>query len=139
MRILGLGLISLWVFVPPTAWAAEPSGPYLSEQLNKSVYNETFNALLKGQDAIEPWLQGYLEDRNGVEYPGERRVVGGKMVELYEVCRPHNCPGNVIYVVFEPGGTRAWALFTKDDGTSRFFGNPDEQMQAALRANVHWP
>jgi len=30
-----------------------------------------------------------------------------------------------LFVLFEPGGGKAWALFTKDDGVRRLFGTPD--------------
>ena len=136
-RILSLVFMAFLAFAPLTAQAVESSGPYLYEQLRKPAYNKTFNALFKDQHNIEPWIKGYIKNRNGVDSPGETRAVGGKMYEFYEICQPHNCPGNGIYVFFEPGGAHAWALFTKDDGTSRFFGNPDTQIQAALRAAVH--
>jgi hypothetical protein len=117
--------------------AGPPSrGMYLYDQLRKPAYKTAFNALFGGQYNIEPWLKGYLKSGNGVDTPNEVRVVGGKTYEFYHICQPHNCPGNVIYVFFEPGGARAWALFTKDDGTSRFFGNPDITIQTALRAEV---
>ena len=71
-----------------------------------------------------------------MDTPGKMRSLDGKQYELYAVCQPHNCPGNFIYVLFEPGGKNAWALFTKDDGSFQFYGNPDARMQAALRAEA---
>lgn len=137
LRIIDLVYITFLSLVPLTTWSAEPSGAYLYEQLRKPAYNITFNALFKGQHNIEPWLKGYLKNRNGVDSRGEMRALGDKMYEFYEICEPHNCEGNFIYVFFEQGGAHAWLLFTKDDGTSRFFGNPDTEMQSALRAAVH--
>lgn len=134
MKLRILLLSTLLVFIPLTAWSAEP---YLYEQLEKPAYNKTFQALFKGQTNIEPWLKEYLKNRNGVDTPSEKRQVAGKTYEFYEVCEPHNCPGNTIYVLFESGGAKAWVLFTKDDGSSRFFGNPDAKIQEALKAAVH--
>lgn len=114
-----------------------PSLTYLSTLLHKASYKISFNALFNGQYNIEPWLNEYVRNRNGVEHPGEMRMVGRKKYEFYEICEPHNCPGNGMYVFFEPGGAQAWALFTKEDGTSRFFGNPDTEMQIELRAATH--
>ena len=138
IRILGIICAILFSFLLNTAWAAEPGGPYLYERLRQPVYKQTFDALFNDQHNIEPWLKGYLKNSNGVDIPGETRMIGSKRYEIYQICQPHNCPGNVLYVFFEPGGSRAWALFTKDDGTSRFFGNPDTEMQAALKSAVQW-
>lgn len=123
-----------FIFAPLAAWAVKPTSPYLFEQLRKPAYRKSFNALFKGQHNIEPWLKGYIKDRNGVDTPGETRAIEDKIYEFYEVCEPHNCPGNVIYVIIEPGGAHAWALFTKNDGTSRFFGNHDAQIHAVLES-----
>lgn len=129
--------MAFWVFAAHTVCAEESSGAYLYEQLRKPSYKATFDALFKKQNNLEPWLKEYLKNRNGVDTPAETRVVGGKTYEFYTICQPHNCPGNGLYIFFEQAGTNAWALFTKDNGTSRFFGNPDMEMQAALRAAVN--
>lgn len=131
---VGLLFVAVLTCTPHGVPAAESDGPYLFEQLKKPAYRKTFNAMFLGQRNLEPWLKGYITDRNGVDSPGETRTIDGKTYELYQVCQPHNCINNFIYVFFEPGGSRAWALFTKDDGTTRFFGNPDPNLQTALRA-----
>lgn len=126
-------LIVLLAIAPLIAWSAEPAGSYLYEQLKNPAYNKTFNALFKEQH-VEPWLKEYLKNSNGVDSPSETRTVDGKTYEFYNVCEPHNCGGSNIYVFFESGGTQAWALFTKKNEQPRFFGNPDAQMQQALKA-----
>jgi hypothetical protein len=131
---LRLACLAFAIALAPVTASAAPMGPYLFEQLRKPEYKATFDALFKGQSNIEPWLKEYLRNRNGVDAPMETRIAGGKSYEFYSVCQPHNCPDNFIYVFFTPGGAHAWVLFTKDDGTSRFFGSPDAKMQAALRA-----
>ena len=132
-QIATLIFMTLFLLLPHGAAAQKTKGAYLFEQLRNPVYNKTFGNLFKGQKNIEPWLKGYIANHNGVDNPGESRIVDGKIYELYAVCKPHDCPGNFIYVLFEPGGKNAWGLFTKDDGSWRFFGDPDETMQAALR------
>ena len=127
--------MAFFVFAPHTACAEKSSVSYLYEQLRNPSYETTFNALFNGQHNLEPWVKEYLKNRNGVETPAEMRVVGGKTYEFYTICQPHNCPENRIYVFFEQGGSLAWAFFTKDDGTTRFFGNPDIEMQTALMAS----
>jgi Inhibitor of vertebrate lysozyme (Ivy) len=106
--------------------------PYLFQQLNNRVYKSSFDALFRGEKNLAPWLRGYLKNRNGVDTPGQMVEADGMSYELYEVCEPHNCPGNYIYVLTTPGGSKAWALFTRDGGNYRFFGKPDQQQQALL-------
>lgn len=116
--------------------AEEAAGPYLYEQLEKPAYKATFKALFKGQRNLEPWLRDYISRGNGVDIPSETRTVAGKSMEYYEICQPHNCPGNVLSVLFEPGGGKGWALFTRGDGARRMFGNPDAAVRAALGQSV---
>ena len=118
----------------PAAPAAQQSqlGPYLYEQLEKPAYKATFMALFKGEQ-VEPWLREYLKDRNGVDVPMETRTHGGTTYEFYQVCQPHNCGGNFLYVLFEAGGAHAWAMLTKDEAVVGFYGHPDAAMQAALK------
>jgi hypothetical protein len=137
IKIPWIPFLALSASLPNIMWASQLRGTYLYDQLKKPVYKTSFYALFEGQNNLEPWLKGYLKTLNGVDTPVRTRMVGNMKYELYEICQPHNCPRNVLYVLFEPGGTHAWALFTKDDGTSRIFGNPDKIMQAALNSAMH--
>jgi hypothetical protein len=146
VRSLSIIVIAWLAFEPLIAWSTGCSGAlssllrqhvtgqYLYEQLQTPSYNKTFNELFNGQRNLEPWLKVYLKTCDGVDTPGETRNVGGGIYKLYSICKPHNSVGNCLYVVFEPGGAHAWAIFTKDDGTSRLFGNPGTEMQSVLRS-----
>ncbi len=131
MRRLFFAFVALILLNSGPALAGE-DGPYLFEQLKKPAYRAAFNALFQGQHQLEPWLKGYIKTGNGVDVPSTSLVINGQAYSLHEVCQPHNCPGNVLYVLFTPEGGRAYALFTKDDGSHRFFGTPDAGLQAAL-------
>ena len=108
--------------------------PYLFQQLDNVTYRHSFDALFRGKANLAPWLGRYLKTRDGVDTPGQIVIAPGKTYELYEVCQSHNCPGNYIYVLFSPGGHKAWALFTRERGDYRFFGRPDAPRQALLTA-----
>lgn len=133
MRTLWSAVFTAVVLSYAVPLFAEDNGPYLFEQLENSTYLSTFKALFHGQSNLEPWLKGYIDERNGVDTPGSQLVVNGQTFEVYQVCQPHNCPGNVLYVLYVPGGSRAFALFTKDDGISRYFGSPDDSLQKVLQ------
>ena len=131
MRHLCLTFVAL-ILLNSGPVAAGEDGPYLFEQLKKPAYRASFNALFQGQNQLEPWLKGYIKTGNGVDVPSSSLVINGQPYSLHEVCQPHNCPGNVLYVLFTPAGSRAYALFTKDDGSHCFFGAPDASLQEAL-------
>jgi hypothetical protein len=133
-RLSAAGLVMAAWFALVAGAAGLP--PYLFDQLKKPVYLQAFNRLFKGEQNLEPWLKRYIKLRDGADAPMQTRQVQDQTYELYEVCKPHNCMGNSIYVLFVPGGAQAWALFTKDDGSTRFFGNPDADLQGALKAAV---
>lgn len=113
---------------------AEPSIPHLFDRLKQVEFKRAFDALFSGERQLEPWLAKYIESRNGVDFSGSELQVQGVVYESYQICRPHSCPGNVLYVIFKSDGSKAWALFTKDDNTSRFFGGPDAAMRALLNS-----
>ncbi len=136
MNLARLALLSVALSFPLTTAAVAKDGPYLFEQLKKPEYSKTLNALLAHEKNLEPWVKDYLKTQNGVDSPSQARTVQDKSYELYQVCQPHNCGGNFLHVLFVPGGSKAWALFTKDDGTSRFFGDPGAEIQAALKSAV---
>jgi len=127
-------IIPLIALISIAPQPSPPRNPYLFEQLRNPIYKATFNGLFKGQSRLEPWLRKYLRDRDGVDSPGETTQVAGMTCELYSVCKPHQCPGNVLVVLFQPGGAKAWAMLTANGKASRYFGNPDREMEATLRS-----
>ena len=134
MKLTRLVLLGAALLLPVVAAWAGKDAPYLFEQLKKPEYSKTLHALLAHEKNLEPWVKDYLKTNNGVDSPSQSLTVQDKPYELYQVCQPHNCGGNFIYVLFVPGGAKAWVLFTKDDGTSKFFGNPSAEIQSALKA-----
>jgi Inhibitor of vertebrate lysozyme (Ivy) len=113
---------------------AAPDLPYLYQRLENPTYKAAFSTLFRDMRKLEPWLRGYIRNRNGVDTPGRMMDAAGKQYELYAVCEPHNCAGNFIYVLFLPGGKTAWALLTKDGDDYRFFGRPDQKIRGILMA-----
>jgi hypothetical protein len=108
--------------------------PYLYERLSKSpIYKKTLTALLAGKPT-PTWVRGYLSGGNGVDTPGRDVRVGTAPYEMYAVCQPHNCAGNFLYVLFQPGGGAATALITMEGKSAQFFGNPNQPQKDVLIA-----
>lgn len=108
------------------------TNPYLFDQLRKPSYRQSFFKMFNGERHLDPWLTLYIKNRYGVDIPAVIVKIGHKRFELQRVCEPHNCCGKLFYILFSPKGARAWGLFITDDGTSRFFGKPDENIKSAL-------
>ena len=131
-RVLLISLALILAGQVPMAIAADL--PYLFERLRRNpTYFQTLRELLRDK-SLTPWLREYMRTRNGVDTPGKLISVGGKPYELYQVCEPHNCPGNFIYVLYDVGGEKAVALLTIEDRDFRFFGNPTPSEKDALFA-----
>ena len=115
LLILRFMFMVFFTFVPLKAWAVKIFGP-----TGNLTYDTTFNALFKKEHNLVPWVKEYLQTQNGVGGGPEKRMIGDKTYELHTICKPHDCPENVIFVFFEPGGTHAWALLINDKDVLRF-------------------
>jgi len=104
---------------------------YLWDIITKPAYKHSLNVIVAHQP-LDPWVRGLLSGDDGVSGPGKTVSVGPATYELYNACQPHNCGGNYLYVLFTPGGTGAWALFTKEGRIVRYYGHPDAAKQKVL-------
>ena len=111
-----------------------PEGPYLYEQLRRPAYRQTLVRLFPAKRKVVPWVRKYIVTRDGVDAPSRTVTLGEKTYEVYTICKPHECPGNVLTLLFEPGGRKAWACLTVDGDPAGFFGNPDPELQRELLA-----
>jgi len=111
--------------VPPLTAAPSPQVnklPYLFERLSNPLYKPTFDKLFQDKRNISLWFVGYINTRDGVDTPGKEITIGTHAYEVYAVCQPHNCPNSFIHIVFVPGGMKAWALLTSENGHYQLFG-----------------
>ena len=112
-----------------TAFAEE----YLYDVLARPGYLKSWNALLRAEKQLDPWLAQYARTSNGPTAPGVTVTLGGTRYQIHNVCKAHDCGDNRFYVLFAPGGARAWGLLLKKEKDERFFGNPGEEKKDALR------
>ena len=113
------------------------AGPYLFELLEIEGYRKGFGALLSHEKSLPAWVKTFAKTMNGVSTPSQDIEVNGGGYVLASVCKPHDCWGNMLYVVFANGGEEAWGLLeaTGDDGVThtRLLGKPDKAMTDALK------
>ena len=114
------------------------AGPYLFELLEIKGYAKGFNAMLAHEKKLPAWVKDFAKTMNGVAGPSEDIMVDGALDVFATVCKPHDCGGNTLYVIFANGGDPASGLLeeTGGDGVThtRLLGKPDKATAAALKA-----
>lgn len=132
-RILAV-LLTLCLATPAIA------GPYLFELLQIKGYRQGFGTLLAHEKNLPAWVTTFAKTMNGVATPSEDLQVAGVDYVYATVCKPHDCGGNMLYVVFSSGGDPAWGLLQETglDGNTRtrLLGHPDQAIAQALEAKA---
>src|SRR5580765_5266472 len=119
MRIVGpCFVLAGWLFVN----AADADQPYLFDLLKQKPYHAAWNAMLKGEKKVDPWIITFGKTYDGVSDQIKSVTVDGAADTLGWVCKPHDCGGNELYLLFAPGGTAAWGMLVTDSGPPRWFG-----------------
>jgi len=124
--------LSLGCAASSGAAAAADSLPYLFEQMKKPAYADPLKAIVNGNEGLPDWVSGFIRTQDGVASPGVAVTIDGHAFERYDVCQPHNCGGNFLYVLYPAGGGQAWALITRDDRVAAILGSPNEAQKGVL-------
>lgn len=114
--------------------ASAADGDYLFDIIKKPAYRQGWNAIMSNAGAPQ-WLVTFGRGGNGVASPATSVTIDGARYELGHVCKPHDCGDNQFQVMFAPGGGKAWGLL-QESGKFRFFGNPSNAQQEALRKAI---
>ena len=116
------------------------AGPYLFELLEIKGYSKGFHALLAGEKNLPAWVKDFAKTMNGVAAPSQDITVDGALDVYASVCKPHDCWGNTLHVVFANGGEPAWGLLEEPGPggatKTRLLGQPDKAMADALQARA---
>ena len=115
-----------------SATAAAENLPYLFEQMKKPAYADPLKAIVDGNRGLPAWVNHFVRTQEGVASPGVAVTIDGHAFERYDVCQPHNCGGNFLYVLYPAGGGQAWALITADEKVAAILGSPNEAQKGVL-------
>ena len=113
------------------ATMAHGAEPYLFDLLKQDAYRASWDALLKAESGIPDWVTVFSETYDGVATPSQIVRLNGAAYRFASVCKPHDCPGNELNVLFGPGGSPAWALLTVN-GAKHWLGHPDDHIRSAI-------
>ena len=137
MKVL---LTSLCVAAAPlltsggSASAAEPE-TYLFDVLRHPQYKAALKQVVKGKD-LPGWVQAFMERGDGVVAPMKSVEVAGHPYRLDHLCKPHDCPGNVLSVLWSPGGRKVWAALVNQGGAPTLLGGPSPDKAQVLTADA---
>jgi hypothetical protein len=113
---------------------AQDDGPYLFDLMKQPRYAMAWKGMLVGE-TVPPWVKSFTKSLNGTSAPSTTVSVGGELYLLGWVCKPHDCGGNELYVMFAPGARQAWGLMISENKRS-WLGRPDPAIQAAILSGV---
>jgi hypothetical protein len=130
----GLAILSFLVGISPAM-----AGPYLFDLLEIKIYRAGWDSMLKGQKNLPAWVSTFSKTMDGVATPSEDVDIDGQTYTYATVCKPHECGGNTLYVVFNSEGM-AWGLLEGsadgDNPKDRYLGKPNKAIADALTAKV---
>ncbi len=86
------------------------AGPYLFELLEIKGYRKGFDTLIAHEKNLPAWLKTFAKTMDGVANPSEDITVDGALDVYASVCKPHDCWGNTLHVIFANGGDPAWGM-----------------------------
>lgn len=110
-----------------------PADSRLYDFLEKPSYQESWNALFRGEKNVDSWLARYAKTKDGPTSPEAPVQLDAIRYEVANVCKTHDCGDNRFYVLFAPKGAKAWGFLLKNGKAERFFGKPDDEKKNALR------
>jgi hypothetical protein len=113
---------------------ARADAPYLFDLLKQQSYLSAWKAMLAGE-SVPKWVASYAKTFDGPSSPAKTIWVGAESYTLGWVCKAHDCGDNQLYVLFSPGGGRAWGLLVTG-GNEKWLGRPDPAIQAAIKSGM---
>lgn len=117
-------------FVSTAALSQDHPSDLLKEPWIKAKWSQA----LKGV-SLKRWDR-WLPDFGGVgSAPVVMRDASGKNWTVAELCQPHNCGDNTLFVVIDRQSRGVWGLqITANPTSRRYFGAPDDDMKMLLDA-----
>ena len=109
------------------------AGIYLFDVLATSrVHRETLIALFRTEKGVPSWVRNIPGGKSFVSSPSEEVEIEGVSMQVFHVCKPHDCSDNSIHILFTADGASAWARLYQKGAQDRYFGNPSAAQRAPL-------
>lgn len=111
--------------------------PYLYDLLKIPAYHRSWSAMFIGEKEVDAWLAKYAKTKDGPTAPEPPIQLAQARYSTHMVCKAHDCGANRFFVMFAPGGSKAWGILLRSKKPELFFGHPDDEKKKALRTAAH--
>jgi len=132
--VMSLSAVSLAASIPVST----------SELVQQSGYQQTWQKMVKGQKNLPVWAR----KGSGTSTPPEWVTWQGKKYQVGNICKPHDCANNFMYVAFSNDKKQAWGVRVEIADTPealdhpskhakyQWLGKPDSQVKAMLTKQI---
>lgn len=107
-------------------------GEYIFDALKHPAYRKAWAKMMAGEKALPEWVRS----GNITATPSVVVNIDGAEYEFHNGCKPHDCGGNTLEVMFPAGGGQAWGLLQIDGQPPQFLGKPDGPRKIALERAI---
>ena len=114
--------------------AAEPD-TYLFDVLRHPQYKGALKQIL-GRKPVPAWVKAFMDRGDGVVSPMRTVDIDGHPYRLDHLCKPHDCAGNVLSVLWGPGGRKVSAALIQGGGAPVLYGDPSPEQAQALTTDA---
>jgi len=117
-----------------SACAAEGTkGPIFADLMKLPSYRAAWISMLTGA-TVPPWVD-YAKTLDGPATLSIAVPVGDDTYTLDFTCQANGCGDNQLYVLFSPGGAKAWGLLLTGK-KRKWLGSPDKSIQDAFLSGL---
>jgi hypothetical protein len=118
----------------PAFAGAAPQGTYLSDLLKQPAHRAAWYGMFAGETA-PAWVEEYAKTLDGPPTPSIAVDANNETYTLAFTCKANECGDNQLFVLFSPGGAKAWGLLLAG-GEKKWLGAPDETIQKAILSAI---
>ena len=118
-----------------SAFAAEDGkAPLLADLMKQPTYRAAWLGMFAGETP-PAWIEDYAKTLDGPPSPSIPVMVGADLYTLGFTCKPNGCGDEQLYVLFSPGGAKAWGLLLTGK-QKKWLGSPDQSIQDAMLSAI---
>ena len=111
-----------------------PKGPVLAELMKQPANRAAWYGMFAGETPPQ-WVDDYAKNLDGPPTPSIALEANGQTYTLAFTCKPNACGDNQLFVLFSPGGAKAWGLLVTGNEKT-WFGAPDQTIQDAILSGI---
>ena len=114
------------------------AGAYLTDLIRTEPYRTAWINMLSKERNLPSFVKDFTFTHDGVTTPAHMVPVGYQAYLLATLCEAHACADHMLYVIFAPDGSKAYAELIEAGKARRLLGKPNAAVRAAIAA-AHTP